>query len=95
MSDFKERYDFDALRAERNSAVAEMHKKIADEEGIPLESLRSNFNPNACYCACGADGPCEHKWDGAEYISEDGCLCSATCSRCGMAAFSHDMRFCP
>lgn len=84
--------DFEALRAKRNRAVLEMHERIAEEHGIPLESLRSNFDPNACYCACNTDGPCEHQWDGEEYVSEDGCLSSATCSRCGMTAFSHSMR---
>lgn len=87
--------DFEALRAERNRAVLEMHERIAAEHGIPLEFLRSNFNPEACYCACGTGGPCEHRWDGEEYISEDECLCSATCSRCGMTAFSHSMRHAP
>jgi hypothetical protein len=34
--------DFDALRAVRNAAVLEMHEKMADEFGVPLQSLRSN-----------------------------------------------------
>lgn len=88
-------YDFDALRAERNAAVAEHHKKIAEEYGFSLDDLQSNFNPNACYCACGTGGPCEHKWDGETYESDDGLLTSATCSRCGMTAFSHTMRYAP
>ncbi len=37
--------DFEALRARRNAAVQEMHQKMADEWGVPLQSLRSNFNP--------------------------------------------------
>lgn len=32
--------DFDALRARRNVAVQEMHQKMADEWGVPLQSLR-------------------------------------------------------
>lgn len=87
--------DFEALRAERNKRVQESHQRLADEHGIPLQSLRSNFNPNACYCACTINGPCEHKWDGEGYESEDGCMWSATCSRCGVTAFSHDMRVLP
>lgn len=83
--------DFEALRAERNRRAMEMHQKIADEHGVPLQSLRSNFNPNACYCAC--PGPCEHKWDGEVY--ESGNMSSVTCSRCGGTAFSHDMRVLP
>ncbi len=85
--------DFDALRAARNASVQESMQKMADEYGIPLQSLRSNFNPSACYCAC--PGPCEHKWDGEEWVSEDGCGSSVTCSRCGCTAMSHDMRVLP
>ena len=84
--------DFDALRAQRNATVQEHLQKMADEWGVPLQSLRSNFNPAACYCACGTGGPCEHKWD---WGSEDGCALSATCSRCGCIAMSHDMRNAP
>ena len=87
--------DFEALRARRNAAVQEMCQKIADEWGAPLQSLRSNFNPAACYCACGTGGPCEHKWDGEGWESEDGRGWSATCSRCGCTAMSHDMRNAP
>jgi hypothetical protein len=84
--------DFEALRAERNRQVMDAHKKLAEEMGVPLQSMRSNFNPAACYCACGTGGPCEHKWDGDEWVSDDGLASSATCSRCGTTAMSHDMR---
>jgi len=87
--------DFEALRAQRNVAVAAAHQRFADEEGVPLQSLRSTFNPASCYCACGSNGPCEHKWDGPDWESEDGCAMSVTCSRCGMTAMSHDMRYGP
>lgn len=86
--------DFEALRAKRNAAVLDRHQKMADEWGVSLQSLRSNFNPSACYCACGTGGPCEHKWDGEGYESGDGCW-SATCSRCGCTAISHSMRTAP
>jgi hypothetical protein len=86
--------DFEALRRKRNASVQEHLQKLADEHGVPLQSLRSNFNPHACYCAC-PEGPCEHKWDGEGYESEDGCCWSATCSRCGCTAMSHDMRVMP
>ena len=56
--------DFEALRAERNRVVMESHKRLADELGINLADIRSNYNPAACYCACSSGGPCEHKWDG-------------------------------
>ena len=68
--------DFEALRARRNAAAQEMHQKMADEWGVPLQSLRSNFSPGACYCACATGGPCEHKWDGEGWESEDGCAVS-------------------
>ncbi len=84
--------DFEALRAERNREVLEAHQRMAEECGVPLQSLRSNFNPAACYCACGTGGPCEHNWDGAEWVSDDGLASSVTCSRCGTTAMSHDMR---
>lgn len=89
--------DFEALRTKRNASVLEMHKKLAAEYGLPVEKLTSNFNPYKCYCACSAEprGPCEHKWDGPDWVSEDGCACSSTCSRCGTTAMSHDMRNAP
>lgn len=87
--------DFEALRAERNKKHDEWVQKFCAEHDFSPEDLRTNYNPDACYCACGTGGPCEHKWDGEEYVSEDECLCSATCSRCGMTAFSHSMRFLP
>lgn len=87
--------DFEALRAERNRKVMEAQQRLAAELDVPLQSLRSNHNPNACYCACTSGGPCEHKWDGDGYESEDGLCWSATCSRCGYTAMSHDMRVLP
>jgi hypothetical protein len=88
-------HDFESLREIRNGTVQEMHQKLADEWGISLQSLRSNFNPDACYCACGTGGPCEHKWDGPDWESIDGRAFSVTCSRCGCTAMSHDMRNAP
>lgn len=82
--------DFEALRKERNARFYAMLKKLADEEGIAIDEFSHNHNDNACYCAC--PGPCEHRWDGETWESEDGCCMSATCSRCGSTAMSHDMR---
>jgi len=86
--------DFDALRAKRNAAVRMQMRALAAEFGARVEDLKSNFNPNACYCNC-PEGPCEHKWDGPEWVSADGCAASSTCSRCGITAMSHDMRVLP
>lgn len=84
--------DFNALRAERNRQVMEAHQRLAEELGVPLHSLHSTFNPDACYCACSSGGPCEHKWDGEGVEFDDGCGWSATCSRCGGTAMSHSLR---
>jgi hypothetical protein len=48
-------------------------------------------------CLSATDGQhfvkdCDHKWDGPAWESQDGCMSSATCSACGMAAIHHDMR---
>jgi hypothetical protein len=88
------RDDFNRLRARRNESVRQSMQKLADEYGVPLESMRSNFNPDACYCAC-PDGPCEHDWTGPEWVSEDGCSISSTCARCGTTSMSHSMRVGP
>ncbi len=88
-------HDFESLRAKRNEQVLASIKKIAEELDCPFEGLKSTFNPNACYCACGTGGPCEHKWDGPDYESDDGLCFSVTCSRCGCTAMSHDLRNAP
>ena len=87
--------DFDALRAKRTAPVMAVMQKLADECGVTVESLHSNYNANACYCACGTGGPCEHAWDGEPWESEDGLAWSSTCSRCGCTSMSHDMRVGP
>lgn len=85
-------HDFEALRAARNARVAERIRLMAEEWDMPTTEITSTFNPMACYCACADGGPCEHKWDGEGWESADGLGWSATCSRCGMTAMSHDMR---
>lgn len=85
--------DFEALRAKRNAAVQAEFQRVADEWGVPLQSLRSTFNPASCYCNCVEDGPCEHEWDGEPYESDG--LWTTTCSRCGTTSFSHSMRTAP
>ena len=82
--------DFEALRAERNKSVQESMQNVAEMMGCPVEQLQTNYNPDKCYCACSTGGPCEHKWDGGWVEIENGG--SASCSRCGCLAISHDMR---
>ena len=86
--------DFEALRAKRNEEVRRVMREIAVDMGWNPEDVKCTHNDNACYCAC-PDGPCEHKWDGKPYESEDGCAWSATCSRCGCTAMNHDLRCAP
>lgn len=87
--------NFDALRAQRNADFLAWAQKFAEEQGVPLQALRTSFNPDACYCACGTGGPCEHDWTGPDWESEDGRTTSVTCARCGSTAMSHDMRYAP
>lgn len=87
--------DFDALRKRRNESVRESIAKIAAEFGCDPEKMTHNHNDNSCYCACASGGPCEHKWDGPAWYSEDGCGMSVTCSRCGGTAMSHSLRVGP
>lgn len=86
--------DFDTLRAERNAKFAETVAKLR-AEGWSVDSLCARHDPNACYCACGCGGPCEHDWDGVPYESEADGMWSATCSKCGELAYNHSMRVLP
>lgn len=83
--------DFDALRSERNAQHDAFVKKMRAEGW----QLSKEYNREACYCACGSGGPCEHNWTGDPYESEDGSIWSATCTRCGMLAYSHSLRTAP
>ncbi len=85
--------DFAALREKRNADVRKAIEALAREfDPTGAEPVQCNYNFDACYCAC-PEGPCEHKWDGVPYES-DNCW-STTCSRCGCTSMSHDMRVCP
>lgn len=83
--------DFDALRAERNKQF----DKFVEEIKADGWEISRPYDYNACYCACGTGGPCEHCWNGPDFTSADGCMTSSTCSRCGLTAFSHDLRNAP
>lgn len=80
--------DFENLRAKRNA----QHEAFIEEMRADGWEMTREYDRNACYCGCGSGGPCEHKWDGKYYESEDGGLVTSTCSRCGMLAYSHDLR---
>lgn len=74
----------------RNASVENVMAKICEEKGWDRDDVRTNHNPNACYCAC-PTGPCEHDFQGWRE-SEDGLTGETFCKRCGMGAMGHDMR---
>jgi hypothetical protein len=88
------RPNFELLRAERNRKHEEFMQEMRDQ-GWDASSFCVHNDPNRCYCACGSNppGPCEHTWDGPAVEFDSGV--SATCSRCGLSAMSHDLRVMP
>lgn len=88
--------NWEHLRAERNRKHREWVEQM-QAEGYTIQ--HSSHDDNACYCSCGQSGEngglCEHHWDGPAYTSDDGLMQSATCGRCGVIAFCHDMRVMP
>lgn len=88
--------NWDALRKVRNAIVKTDLERIAQEWGVPTDQLHTSFNPHECYCTCGSPNPlCEHLWNGPEVQLEDGQVVSASCSLCGLSAYSHDIRIAP
>lgn len=55
-----------------------------------LQIFACGASTKGCGCSC-PDGPCEHRWDGPEWESDDSLASSVTCSRCGMIKMSHDI----
>lgn len=87
-----EKPDFDALRAER---IRKWDEFVAEMRADGYEVSEHHRHDDACYCACGEGGPCEHDWNGDGYDFPDGSGWSSTCSRCGTIAMHHDMRVMP
>lgn len=59
----------------------------------PITVISCGPSTKTCKCNC-PDGDCEHVWDGKgveEELEGGGGMSSATCSKCGMPAISHDM----
>jgi hypothetical protein len=85
--------DFEKLRSERNAAVDKMLREVhLKMGGDPDKPVRSNFNPDACYCTCGSENHvCEHDFQGWREF-EDGRGGERVCSRCGMGSMSHSLR---
>lgn len=87
--------EFNELKRQRDASVEASIVKACKELGIEREAAQVHVShADDCYCAC-PDGPCQHIWDGAEYVSEDQCMFSTTCSRCGAVCAYHDMRCMP
>lgn len=87
--------EFEVLKQERDEAVRKVVEAACARNGWDPVTVRVHVShAGDCYCAC-PDGPCQHVWDGPEYASEDRCLFSTTCSRCGAVAAFHDMRCAP
>lgn len=84
--------DFEALRAERNTAIEAFAEKMR-AEGWEVGSCALR-EKDACYCDCGSGGPCEHDWTGPGVDLGEGAW-SVTCARCGTDAMSHSLRNCP
>ena len=85
--------EFAELARKRDEAVRATVKRFCEEQGWddPAQTAFHASHSHGCYCAC-PDGPCQHVWDGPEYVSEDEGLVSVTCSRCEAVAAYHDMR---
>ena len=87
--------EFEELKSKRDEAVSKMVESICKKQGWDPNTVTSHVSHSyGCYCAC-PDGPCQHLWDGPEYVSDDECMMSVTCSLCGAVAAYHDMRCAP
>jgi hypothetical protein len=86
--------EFEELKRRRDEAIREMVEDVCKDLGWDPKEVQTSSCHSICYCAC-PDGPCQHIWDGPEYIGDEGCLFSSTCSRCGAVAAYHDMRVGP
>lgn len=81
--------DFEALRAQRNTAVKAQLNEMVEKNGWDPSKIHHNFDFNACYCACVSGGPCEHDFQGWREFEGGG---EQVCKRCGMGAMSHTLR---
>jgi hypothetical protein len=87
--------EFEELKRKRDESVRRSVAKICEEEGWdPAQTSFHASHHDGCYCDC-PDGPCQHVWDGPDYTSDDQCMVSVTCSRCGAVCAYHDMRCAP
>jgi hypothetical protein len=88
--------DFAALRAERNENIKKMIEDECKRMGLK-GPVHHTFDFNSCYCACVANGPCEHTFSGWRDIHNDNgevCGGETVCERCGIGAMSHSLKMC-
>lgn len=85
--------EFDELKRVRDETTRKAVLEMCKENGWdPAKVAFHTSNSGPCYCAC-PEGPCQHIWDGPEYVEKDqGYMSSTTCSHCGAVAAYHDMR---
>jgi hypothetical protein len=88
--------EFDELKRKRDESAARFVARMCEEMGWDPKKAHVHvfWHYGPCYCGC-PDGPCQHIWDGPDVEFDDGHGVSVPCSRCGMLAFSHDMRVAP
>jgi hypothetical protein len=87
--------EFEELKRKRDEALSALVDAVCKREGLERSKVSVHAShSDGCYCAC-PDGPCQHEWNGPDYTSDDGCMISVTCSRCGAIAAYHDMRCAP
>ncbi len=92
--------DFAKLRAERNAGVTKLIEAAAKKLGCKPEETWHTFDLEACYCACGSGGPCEHKFEGSYPIFEEEgdsqpVGYESRCTRCSLGAMSHTLATAP
>lgn len=88
--------EFEELKRKRDAGLEAVVQAAADKMGWPRSGVTFHASGlHGCYCAC-PDGPCQHKWDGAEVklLDDNGWSCgsTSTCSKCGTEAIAHDIR---
>lgn len=87
--------EFEELKRKRDEAMKAVVASVCEKNGWnPAEVTFHASHVHGCYCAC-PDGPCQHIWDGPEFVDADGSFSSVTCSLCGQVAMFHDMRCAP
>lgn len=95
--------DFDELKRQRDVAIEAVINAECEKQGWSRSEIFFHAShSHGCYCAC-PDGPCQHVFNGpvVPLGLEEGedpkqaCGWSVSCSKCGLDAMSHDIKFMP